>query len=144
LIVTIVEEKYIPAVFEQVRDLLQKPIDRGLGEYTIDQIRDLVISGRQQLWVGLDPDTDTFVVAAVTQINPRVSGQKHLEIILTGAVPHTLKSWFDPSVDALEEFGRLNGANHLIFYGRRGWRKLYEKRGYREYYVAMSKELKND
>ena len=122
MIVTIVEEKYIPAVFEQVRELLQKPIDRGLGEYTIDQIRDLVISGRQQLWVGLDPDTDKF----------------------TGAVPHTLKSWFDPSVDALEEFGRLNGANHLIFYGRRGWRKLYEKRGYREYYVAMSKELKND
>ena len=114
MIVTIVEEKYIPAVFEQVRELLQKPIDRGLGEYTIDQIRDLVISGRQQLWV------------------------------LTGAVPHTIKKWFDTSVDALEEFGRLNGANHLIFYGRRGWRKLYEKRGYREYYVAMSKELKND
>lgn len=144
MIVTIVEEKYIPAVFEQVRDLLQKPIDRGLGEYTIDQIRDLVISGRQQLWVGLDPDTDKFVVAAVTQINPRVSGQKHLEIILTGAVPHTIKKWFDISVDALEEFGRLNEANHLIFYGRHGWRKLYEKRGYREYYVAMSKELKND
>lgn len=144
MIVTIVEDKYIDGVFEQVKHLLQKPIDRGLGEYTIDQIRDLVISGRQQLWVGIDEETGDFIVSAVTQIYPRISGQKHLEIILTGAVPHTLKKWFDPSVDAMEAFGKANNADHLIFYGRRGWSKLYKKRGYKEYYVAMSKDLKND
>tara|TARA_R110000803_G_scaffold75203_2_gene139524 strand:+ start:744 stop:1178 length:435 start_codon:yes stop_codon:yes gene_type:complete len=144
LIVTIVEDKYIEGVFEQVKHLLQKPIDRGLGEYTIDQIRDLVISGRQQLWVGIDDKTGDFIVSAVTQIIPRVSGQTHMETILTGAVENTMEKWFEESAEALEEFGRLNGADHFIFYGRLGWRKMFKKRGYKEYYVAMSKDLKND
>jgi hypothetical protein len=115
LIVTIVEEKYIPAVFEQVRDLLQKPIDRGLGEYTIDQIRDWVISGRQQLWVGIDEETNDFLVSAVTQIIPRVSGQIHMETILTGAVANTMEKWFEESAKTLEEFGRLMEQITLFF-----------------------------
>lgn len=144
MIVTIVEDKYIDGVFEQVKHLLQKPIDRGLGEYTIDQIRDLVISGRQQLWVGIDEETNDFLVSAVTQIVPHVSGQIHMETILTGAVANTMEKWFEESAKTLEEFGRLNGADHFIFYGRPGWRKMFKKRGYKEYYVAMSKDLKND
>ena len=144
MIVTVVEDKYIEGVFEKVKDLLQKPIDRAYGEHTIDEIREMVISGRRQLWAGVDEATGEFVVAAVTQISPRASGAVHMEIILTGSAPHTVDQWFDKSVDALEEYGRLNGADRLIFYGRRGWGKLYNKRGYKEYYVAMSKDLRND
>jgi len=45
-----VEAEYINITFPLIQDLLQKALDRGLGEVTLEQVKDYCQANQQQLW----------------------------------------------------------------------------------------------
>jgi hypothetical protein len=54
-----------------------------------------------------------------------------------------LESWKQPIVDALAEFGKLNGCDRIEFMGRRGWVKSLKQIGWKETYYHYEYSLEN-
>jgi len=143
MIVTQVPDKNIPEVFARVKHLLEKALDRGLGEFHIEDIFASILKKDQQLWVALDEETGDMPMAFTTQIMyyPHAT---HLGLLLTGSEPHTIKSWIDEWQEPVENFCRTNGVSHMITFGRVGWEKFLGGKGFNKYYAVMSKEIKNE
>ena len=57
MIVYKVEAKHIEAVFPYIEHLLLKPLSRGVGEVTIEHVKEYCKAEQQQLWLGLNKDS---------------------------------------------------------------------------------------
>lgn len=143
MIVTQVSDEYLLPVFTQVKPLLQKALDRGFGELSMDDILARLIRGQQQLWVGIDEETGTMPLAFTTEIS-HYATMKHLCLLLTGAEPHTIDTWMDSWSEPVEQFCRMNGISHILTFGRDGWEKFLGGKGYHKYYTVMAKEIKDE
>lgn len=114
-----------------VEPLLQKAIDRSLGEYLSGDIYGFLINQEMQLWIA---GTDGIDAAMVTQIvtYPR---KKFCNVVLIGGA--NLKSWID-SQPILLEWAKEQGCTAVRSTGRRGWHRVL---GWKEAYTVSTKEL---
>ena len=135
-----VEQKHIEFIFPHVQHLLQKAIDTNLGETTLEDSKQSLLNGQQQLWIGINENTEQIDLAFTTQIIPYKT-QKHLQIHLTGAEPHTLENWLHSWSKPLEDFCKENDIKLIECAGREGWIKVLGKLGYRKYVTVLVKEL---
>lgn len=92
-------------------------IDR---EVTAGEVLDEVLAGRAQLW----PGEASFLV---TQCVVAEDGTRAIHAWLGGGILSELAE-LRPGVEA---FGRAMGAQFATIDGRPGWRRFYEKAGYR-------------
>ena len=139
-----VEAEYTNITFPLIQDLLQKALDRGLGEVTLEQVKDYCQANQQQLWIGLDEDTKDIPLAFTTEIITYATGQKHLAIHLVGAKKHTIKKWMNAWSDPLEKFCRDNNVKYIQTFSRDGWLRAIKHLGYKKYYTSQVKEIKYD
>tara|TARA_R110000824_G_C15035166_1_gene659784 strand:+ start:69 stop:503 length:435 start_codon:yes stop_codon:yes gene_type:complete len=139
-----VEAEYIKITFPLIQNLLQKALDRGLGEITLDQVKDYCKTGQQQLWIGLDEDTKDIPLAFTTEVITYATGQKHLAMHLVGSKKHTIKKWIDHWVEPVEDFCRDNNVKYIQTFSRDGWLRVIKHLGYKKYYTSQIKEIKYD
>jgi hypothetical protein len=139
-----VAEQHINAVFPHIKHLLQKALDRGLGEITLDTIQDYCRNGHQQLWLGLDEEDKKIVLAFTTEIIEYPTRQRQLHLHLTGAEKHTIDKWWDAWTEPVEKFCKENGISYIHTTGRDGWEKALKHLGYKKYYTVLIKEIGND
>jgi len=140
MIVYRVQPQHIEAVFPHIKHLLQKAIDTNLGETTVKDTYKLLLNNQQQLWLGLNEKEKKIELAFTTQIITYPT-QKHLQIHLTGAEPHTLDNWLHSWSKPLEDFCKENDIKLIECAGREGWLKVLGKLGYRKYVTVLVKEL---
>jgi len=82
----------IEVTWPYVKDLVQKPIDRTLGERNVEDIYYSLIHEQLTLWVAVDKE-DGIIGILITQIifYPQYNV---LLLSLIGAKSHTLNKWF--------------------------------------------------
>lgn len=111
-----------PALVAQFNRLLPQiaqaiAIDR---EVTTGEVLDDVLAGRAQLW----PGEASFLITQCVQAE---DGTRAIHAWLGGGILSELAA-LRPGVEA---FGRAMGAQFATIDGRPGWRRFYEKAGYR-------------
>jgi hypothetical protein len=132
----------IEVTWPYVKDLVQKPIDRTLGERNVDDIYYSLIHEQLTLWVAVDKE-DGIIGIMITQIlfHPQY---KVLVLSLIGAKPHTINKWFFKSWEKespLLQYARENNCKRIEGYARDGWLKMIEKIGFKKYNTVVTKDV---
>jgi len=132
----------IEVTWPYVKDLVQKPIDRTLGERNVEDIYYSLIHEQLTLWVAVDKE-DGIIGILITQIifYPQYNV---LLLSLIGAKSHTLNKWFYKSWEKdspLLEYARENKCKRIEGYARDGWLKLIKKIGFKKYNTIVTKDV---
>ena len=88
MIVYRAEPQYIDVLWPYVGPLLNKAIDRTIGEINLEDVKDWLKEERQQLWVIVDEQEKEIIGAFTTEIYI-YPNQKHLRGHLWGCLLYT-------------------------------------------------------
>jgi len=120
----------VPPTLEPYAEDLQKALDLGGEAYTIQDIEDMIATGKAQMW----PGETSVIVTEIIQY-PRA---KHLHLFLAGGNLEELESMLPEVI----EWGKTQGCNRVSLSGRRGWeRSFLRELGFKPTLVVMEKEL---
>lgn len=105
-------------VWPKVAPWLQQALDRGAGEYALEDLEDYVRHGFAELFIAADPQG--LMAAAVAQIQdyPRTS---LVGLLAAGGRQMAGVSAMWPVVRA---YAKERGCSGVRFYGRRGWARV--------------------
>ena len=119
----------LSATFDEVSPLLQAGLDRGTGEYALDDIKYGVMMGDMQLWAGMN-------YAAVTE----VINYPQRRVVLVHLAGGELDALFNAD-ESFMRFVKMVGATGIEIIGRKGWSKVLRDRGFDEVAVRLFKEV---
>jgi hypothetical protein len=125
------------AVWEEAAPFLNASVERGIGDLTENDLRDLCFDGKAALLTFIGPYAD-MVGAAVTQLLKHPDGRMVLSVVAYGALD------FEATRHCLaivEADAKKKGAQAVQFYGRRGWLRVCGPMGYACKHVIMEKIL---
>jgi hypothetical protein len=144
MIIYQVEPQYVDLIWSSIVPLLKKPLETGLGEVGLDNIKEWIKNKGQQLWLFLNEEEQKIVGVCTTQIIIYPNA-KHLQIHLVGAANNTLKEWMEEWPSVAAEFCKKNDISHIeIMAHREGWERLLKDKGYKKYYTVLVKDMKDD
>lgn len=115
------------STIEKARPYLQAALDKMGNEYEFEDIKDQLMSGDKQLWLGK-------AFAAVTEIilYPRK------KVVLVHLAGGDMQELID-TIPELEEFARIVEADGIEIVGRKGWSKILGNHGFSESAVHLYK-----
>jgi len=116
-------------MMERWREHIDRALAYSGGTHTFEDIRDSVILGRMQLWENSDSMAITEII-----MYPR---KKTLHIFLASGTMDGVQAM----LASAEEWGRQQGCEAVTFAGRSGWRRVMDKRGFKETLTVMEKGL---
>ena len=119
-----------------VEEYLNTALKYSLGEYSIDDIKNLCISKDMQLWVKFDKKVQG---AFVTKINKYPQKNLLLVILLGG---DKFQEWRDEADALLNAFGKQHNCEYVELFGRKGWGKMLKDIDYKEVTRLFAKEIK--
>jgi hypothetical protein len=137
-----IESNLIEAIWKYVEDLLEKPVELNLGEFTLEDIKDRLLKNDMQLWIAAST-SEKILAAGVSEVvvYPR---EKRLRMVLVGARENRLDEWidviFEPESPMLE-WCRKNGIKRMESTGRDGWTKVLRDYGFKKYYTVLTKDV---
>ena len=143
MIVYKAEPQYIDVLWPYVEPLLNKAIQRTIGEVGLEDVKNWLKTGQQQLWIIADPDDKEIIGAFTTEIYI-YPNQRHLRGHLWGTKPNTMHKWIDVWSEPVEKFCKEENISHIETAGRDGWTRALKDKGYQKYYTVLVNELKND
>ena len=115
----------------QVRDLIKKAMDRGIGGF--DDIEWDILHDRATLWAVFDGDL--IKATAVTQLTEK-DDKTNCTIVACGG--RDLNEW-GHFISGLEDYARKEGCAVMRIIGRRGWQRVLKD--YRVRSVTLEKVL---
>lgn len=120
----------VPPTLEPYAEDLQKALDLGGEAYTIQDIEDMIATGKAQMWPG-----ETSIIITEIINYPRA---KHLHLFLAGGNLEELESMLPEII----EWGKTQNCDRVSLSGRRGWeRSFLREMGFKPTLVIMEKEL---
>jgi hypothetical protein len=137
-----IETNCIEVTWPYVKDFIQKPLDRSMGERNIEDIYYSLIHGQQQLWVAADEEDGMFGIC-ITQIL-EYPNFKALSMPFIGTKPHTIKKWFDYGMgdnSPIIKWARELGIKRIEGYARDGWLKMTKKYNFKKYYTVITRDI---
>lgn len=75
---------------------------------------------------------------AVTQI---LCYPKHKTLMVVHTAGDGMNEWLDDLIAAFDQFAKGMGCKFIEEYGRKGWQKTLQKRGWSPVYTVMRKEV---
>lgn len=114
---------------ERWRGHIERALEHSGGTHTFEDVYESVLLGHMQLWENGDSMAITEIV-----VYPR---KKTLHIFLASGTMEGVQAM----LQSAEEWGKLQGCEAVTFAGRKGWRKVMNKRGFRETLTVMEKGL---
>ena len=66
MIIYQVEPQHVDLIWSSVAPLLRKPLERGMGEVGLDNIKEWIKNQRQHLWLFLNEEEKKIVGACTT------------------------------------------------------------------------------
>jgi hypothetical protein len=132
----------IEVTWPYVKDLVQKPLDRSLGERDLQDVYNSLVHSQLVLWIAVNKE-DGILGVLITQLlfHPQY---KVLALPLIGAKPHTINKWFLKSWEKdspLLQYARENNCKRIEGYARDGWLKMIEKIGFKKYNTVVTKDV---
>ena len=112
---------------------IEAALEYSLGTHTLDDVREVVLSGHAQFWPGPEG-------AIVTEIQVYPRG-KVLHFWLAGGDLEHLVNVIRPAV---EKWGRTMGCTRSTITGRPGWLKAMKAHGYAPQWATCLKELPDE
>lgn len=109
----------------------------GDGWFDIGFVEELLQQGKAVLWIASDEAGPH--AACITAVEDFSDGRRVAEICFAGG--RDVICDLPRFVSDLEAWARLQGANEIMFRGRRGWLKPYAKLGFKEIAITMRKAL---
>ena len=128
----------IDDVWPHVQGWLSRAIDKGDRWWSEERLRAaLTINEGAALFLAIDQKGVHAACAVMVEDKP--NGERVMHVPACGGV--AVRSWVH-LFDEIEEWGRSQGVDQVEIGGRRGWKRLFEERGYRERpVVTMEKNL---
>ena len=126
------ELRALSDAFEEARPRIDAALEHSLGEYTTDDLKDMVMRGRATLW-------HTEGYSGVTKVVdfPR---KRWVAVIAAGGSLEALRSLAKPG-GAFEQYAQAVGADGIIIEGRKGWGRAFAPYGYKASTAQIVKEL---
>ena len=112
-----------------IQELIESALDEGGNTHTYQDIRESIISGKMQLWLGDDACAVTEIV-----VYPR---KKVLHVFLAAGKMETIVDM----LDSAERFGKANGCVSITIAGRHGWKRVLSKEGFEHTLTVLEKGL---
>tara|TARA_R110000787_G_scaffold251579_1_gene357073 strand:+ start:391 stop:819 length:429 start_codon:yes stop_codon:yes gene_type:complete len=137
-----IETNCIAVIWPYVKEFIQKPLDRSMGERHIEDIYYCLVHGQQQLWIAVDEEDGMFGVC-ITQIL-EYPNFKALAMPFIGTKPHTIKKWFDYGMgddSPIIKWARELGIKRIEGYARDGWLKMTKKYNFKKYYTVITRDI---
>ena len=139
LISSMVPKQFVGPIWSQVEPLLDKLIVRSDERFeAIDILHDLLIN-KQQLWIVWDEEKDYKIVAMLTTEVFEYPRKRNL--VAQNCAGSRLDEWFDDIYKSIKSFAESIGCDGVEIIGRKGWVPSFKKRGWKEEFVIMSKNL---
>ncbi len=144
MIIYQVEPKHVDIIWSYVVPFLDKPLEIGLGEVGLDDIKEWIKNKIQELWLFLDEEEQKIIGACTTQIIV-YPNKKHLRIQLVGAEKNRLQEWMEEWPLIAADFCKKNNISNIeITAHRTGWERILSNKGYKKYYTVLVKEINDD
>lgn len=114
-------------VIEANRQHIEAALEYGGNTHTFDDVRDMIIAGRLQLWHG-------DRACAVTEIieYPR---KKVLHCFLAGGDMDQIIDMIDSAI----KWGKTQGCESLTLSGRMGWQRALAKHGFKPVLMTLER-----
>lgn len=137
-----IESNLIEAIWKYVEDLLEKPVELNLGEFTLEDIKDRLLKDDMQLWIAAST-SEKILAAGVSEVvvYPR---EKRVRIVLIGARENRLDEWIDTCFEPSSPFFNWCkdiGAKRVESTGRDGWTKVLRDYGFKKYYTVLTRDV---
>lgn len=123
---SLVPKEHIEAVWPQIEEYLKGAADYTYGRFTVEDIKQGILTKSQQLWVAFDDKKIYGAVVTEIYVYPQTVA---LTMHFTGGVE--LKKWKKPMLELLQKFGRDHGCKIIESYGRPGWEKIFKDDGFK-------------
>ena len=136
----IVNPAYIDDCCIEAGYYLNRAAKESYGRYTIFDIRNEIISGKQQLWILFYGDNE-MMMAATTMIcfYPR---KTTLCVMFLGSNDDTLWAKYrELVVGKFESFAKDNGCDGIECTGREGWARVLEPFGWKKSFTVLEKNF---
>lgn len=124
--VSLVPVEYVDQVWGTVEPYLKKALKYAAGKYAPEDVYSLVVDYGYPLWVAFD---DEGIKGAVITRFIQYPRKKYLFLEFCGGRDGF--SWKAPMLDVLRSWAKDNGCDGIEGAGRAGWRKVFEKDGYK-------------
>lgn len=124
------------AFWSIAKQYLEPSIKLSRGAFDAEDIYNLIIDKKAQLWGVHDGDLKAVIVTEII-IYPKV---KRLRLFLLGG--HEMCNWEDMVSDTFDRFAKENGCDGIELLGRQGWVKNLKQYGYEQFDTAMLKKFK--
>ena len=115
-----------------VKDDVNKALD---GTLTVDDIYQKLLKHEAQLWVVHDGEIKAIIVSEIVDY-PQIRTIRALA--MTGK---DLEQWLDMMIETISKWGIENGAHIIEAGGRMGWKKVLEKRGFKNPKIYMTLDI---
>lgn len=112
-----------------IQELIESALAEGGDTHTYQDVRDSIISGAMQLWLGNDACAVTEIV-----IYPR---KKVLHVFLAAGKMETIVDM----LESAEKFGKANGCTSITIAGRHGWKRVLSDEGFKHTLTVLEKGL---
>jgi len=109
------------------------------GKYNIEDVQDLVVRDRAQVWVALR--SSTMIGAAVTQVVDYPQKAMLLVLCLAGKHFHL---WDNIVEDSFVPYAKHYGCDGIEFYGRKGWVRRASILGFVPVHYVYELAIKDD
>lgn len=115
MIACVVAPEHVEQHWPAVAPMIEKALEHGMGEYTLDDAKEMAASGAWRLFMAVKPGE--VVAAGLGQIDdyPR---KRVFWIRVLGAVDSAA---LEVMRELTEQVGRAAGCNVIAFAGRPGW-----------------------
>lgn len=129
------------SVWHLIHDYMEGAAKYTHGRYTVDDIKEELLKGNQQLWIAYD---DKIYGAVVTEVI-EYPQMKALIMHFTGGIE--LPKWKNEMLSVLRSFAKDCGCKTIESFGRTGWKKVFSKDGFKSkfmFYELPVEGIKND
>ncbi len=115
------------------KDWIESALKKGGNTHDFVDIVDGVMSGHMQLWMGKNGCAVTEIVV--------YPNKKVLHVFLAGGNKgYGIKQITDMHDDAMA-WGKQQGCEGMTVAGRKGWKKVLQKKGWSEQFTTLLKEF---
>lgn len=117
------------SVWYLIHDYMEGAAKYTHGRYTVDDIKNELLKGNQQLWIAYDDKVYGAVITEITQY-PQM---RALVMHFTGGIE--LPKWKNEMLSVLRSFAKDAGCQTIESFGRTGWKKVFSKDGFKSKFM---------
>lgn len=128
--VSLVPTEHVNTVWPDIEEYMKGAADYSYGRFTVDDIKEGLLTKPQQLWIAFD---DRKIYGAVVTEIYAYPQSVALTMHFTGGVQ--LDKWKDQMLALLQRFGKDHNCTMIESYGRPGWEKIFKNDGFKTRFI---------